>query len=235
MHPRCSFRVQRVTSGRATTTSAMSPSPTGTAASWATRLPPLSRPYRLRGRGSSIRASWPPARTSVPGGTNRARRTQLERAAKLEGTLAHVELERKTDLGVVESASNASPDSPQEREKALRRELLRLALGDDPVHRMPMWVWRLGEALLIAVPNEPYVVFQTELRRRFPETPIFVLMTTNGGVGYLPPRETYGAGLYQEQQSPFAPGCLEQTVEEAAAALESLRPGRETRAPSSAQ
>ena len=141
----------------------------------------------------------------------------------------------RADLGVVESASNASPDSPQEREKALRRELLRLALGDDPVHRMPMWVWRLGEALLVAVPNEPYVVFQTELRRRFPETPIFVLMTTNGGVGYLPPRETYGAGLYQEQQSPFAPGCLEQTVEEAAAALESLRPGREARAPSSDQ
>ena len=57
-----------------------------------------------------------------------------------------------------------------------------------------MWVWRLGEALLVAVPNEPYVVFQTELRRRFPDTPLFVLMTTNGGVGYLPPRETYGSG-----------------------------------------
>jgi len=160
---------------------------------------------------------------------------QLERAARLEGMLTHVELERKADLGVVEGASNASPDSPQEREKALRRELLRLALGDDPVHRMPMWTWRLGEALLVAVPNEPYAVFQVELRRRFPDVPLLVLMTTNGGVGYLPPRETYGAGLYQEQQSPFAPGCLETTIEEAAAALERLRPGRATLSTSSGQ
>jgi hypothetical protein len=152
------------------------------------------------------------------------REEQLERAGELVGTLTHVELERKADLGVVESVSSVSPDSPEEREKSLRRELLRLALGDDPVHRMPMWVWRLGEALLVAVPNEPYAVFQAELRSRFPDTPLFVLMTTNGGVGYLPPRETYGSGRYQEQQSPFAPGCLEHAIEAAAAELAALRP-----------
>ena len=65
----------------------------------------------------------------------------------------------------------SAPDSPQEREKAMRRELLRLALGDGPVHRMPIWAWRLGEALVLAVPNEPYSVFQAELRRRFAGTP----------------------------------------------------------------
>ena len=106
----------------------------------------------------------------------------------------------------------------------MRRELLRLALGDGPVHRMPIWAWRLGEALVLAVPNEPYSVFQAELRRRFAGTPVLVLMTTNGGVGYLPPRETYGSGRYQEQQSPYAPGCLEKATEAAAAALEPLRP-----------
>ena len=100
--------------------------------------------------------------------------------------LTGVELARKEDLGVVESVTGATPDSPQEREKALRREFLRLALGDGPVHSMPLWAWRLGEALLVAVGNEPYSVFQQELRRRFPGTPVFVLMTTNGGVGYLP-------------------------------------------------
>ena len=47
-------------------------------------------------------------------------------------------------------------------------------------------------------------------------------MTTNGGVGYLPPRETYGSGRYQEQQSPYAPGCLEQSIEAAADALSEL-------------
>ncbi len=151
---------------------------------------------------------------------------QLDAARGLARALTHVELERKADLGVVESVSGATPDSPQEREKAFRRELLRRALGDEPVHRMPLWAWRLGEALLVAVPNEPYAVFQTELRRRFPDTPLLVLMTTNGGVGYLPPRETLGTGRYQEQQSPFAAGCLEQAIEEAAAALAAVRTTR---------
>ena len=149
---------------------------------------------------------------------------QLVEACRLEAVATGVELERKKDIGVVESLSGSAPDSPQEREKAMRRELLRLALGDGPVHRMPIWAWRLGEGLLLAVPNEPYSVFQLELRRRFAGTPVFVLMTTNGGVGYLPPRATYGSGLYQEQQSPYAPGCLEQATAAAAEALEPLRP-----------
>ena len=38
--------------------------------------------------------------------------------------------------------SSSSPSSAPEREKAMRRELLRLALGDEPVHRMPIWAWR---------------------------------------------------------------------------------------------
>jgi Neutral/alkaline non-lysosomal ceramidase, N-terminal len=149
---------------------------------------------------------------------------QLAAAGRLEAVLAGVDLARKADLGVVESLSSSSPDSPQEREKAMRREFLRLALGDGSVHRMPLWAWRLGEALLLAVPNEPYSVFQLDLRRRFAGTPVFVLMTTNGGVGYLPPSETYGTGRYQEQQSPFAAGCLEHALEAAAEALERLRP-----------
>jgi hypothetical protein len=153
-----------------------------------------------------------------------AEQEQLDAAGRLEAVLAGVDLARKDELGVVESLSSSTPDSPQEREKAIRRELLGIALGDEPVHRMPIWAWRLGEALLLAVPNEPYSVFQVELRRRFAGTPLLVLMTTNGGVGYLPPRETYGTGRYQEQQSPYAPGCLEHAIEAAVGALEPLSP-----------
>ena len=89
---------------------------------------------------------------------------QLAAAAQLEAVRTGVDLARKEDLGVVESLSSSTPDSPQEREKALRREFLRLALGDGPAHAMPLWAWRLGEALLVAVGNEPYSVFQSELR-----------------------------------------------------------------------
>ena len=152
-----------------------------------------------------------------------AEEQQLRASEQLAAREDHVELARKEALGVVDSLSNATPDSVQEQEKALRRRFLSEALGDDPVYRMPVWTWRLGEALLVAVPNEPYSVFQTELRRRFAGTPLLVLGVTNRTMGYLSPADTYGTGLYQEQQSPFASGCLEQTIEVAAAALEELR------------
>ena len=136
-----------------------------------------------------------------------------------------MELRRKDEPPIVESLTDAKPDAVQEREKALRRAFLELALGDGPTHRMPLWTWRLGEALLIAVPDELYSVFQTELRRRFEGVPVFVLTTTNGGVGYLCPRETYGSGRYQEQQSPYAPGCLEDAIEASADALARVQRG----------
>jgi Neutral/alkaline non-lysosomal ceramidase, N-terminal len=148
---------------------------------------------------------------------------QLRAGEQLAARLSHVELRRKDSLGVVESLSDAAPDSVQEQEKALRRRFLSEALGDSPVYSMPIWTWRLGEALLVAVPNEPYSVLQVELRRRLGGTPLLVLGVTNGTMGYLSPEETYGTGLYQEQQSPFAPGCLEQTIEIAAGALDALR------------
>ena len=139
---------------------------------------------------------------------------------RLAARVTRVPLRRKEDLGVVESLS--APDSVQEQEKALRRRFLSQALGDGPVYEMPIWTWRLGDALLVAIPNEPYSVLQVELRRRFAGTPLLVLGVTNRTMGYLSPEDTYGTGLYQEQQSPFAPGCLEQTIEAAAAALEEL-------------
>jgi hypothetical protein len=145
----------------------------------------------------------------------------LPASEQLAARVNHVPLRRKEDLGVVESLSG--PDSVQEQEKALRRRFLSQALGDGPVYEMPVWTWRLGDALLVAIPNEPYSVLQVELRRRFEGTPLLVLGTTNRTMGYLSPEETYGTGLYQEQQSPFAPGGLEQTIEAAAAALEELR------------
>ena len=80
--------------------------------------------------------------------------------------MATVELRRKEDIGVVEQPRR-DPDSVQEQEKALRRRFLSEALGDGPVYAMPIWTWRLGGALLVAIPNEPYSVLQIELRRRF--------------------------------------------------------------------
>jgi hypothetical protein len=99
-----------------------------------------------------------------------------------------------------------------EGEKLHRRLNLRRALGETDTHVLPLWFWRLGDAVLVTIPDEPYAVLQQTLRQTFPETPIFVLGLTNGSLGYLCPRDTYGSGRYQEIQSPYQPGCLETTI-----------------------
>jgi hypothetical protein len=146
----------------------------------------------------------------------------LARCARLEARVAHVPLARKPALTPVDPPGAEGGDPAAEAEKAMRRTFIQAALGDAPLHQMPLWAWRLGDALLVACPNEAYSQMQTELRARFPRNPVLVLGCTNGTVGYLPPRSAYGSGLYQEQQSPFLPGCLEQTIEAAALALEAL-------------
>ncbi len=49
---------------------------------------------------------------------------QLRASEQLAARVTHVELRRKENIGVVESVSDATPDSVQEREKALRRRFL---------------------------------------------------------------------------------------------------------------
>jgi hypothetical protein len=99
-----------------------------------------------------------------------------------------------------------------EGEKLHRRLNLRRALGETEEHTLSLWFWRLGDAVFVTIPDEPYAVLQQTLRQTFPETPIFVLGLTNGSLGYLCPRDTYGSGRYQERQSPYQPGCLETTI-----------------------
>ncbi len=144
------------------------------------------------------------------------------RCATLRHHSTLVPLQRKPDLTPVDPPGADRSDAIAEAEKALRRRMLQAALGDEPVYPMTLWFWRLGDALLVACPNEAYARMQVELRTRFHRQPVLVLGCTNGTLGYLPPRDAYGSGLYQEQQSPFLPGCLEQTIAAAISGLESL-------------
>ena len=57
---------------------------------------------------------------------------------------------------------------------------------------------------------EPYSWLGSELRRRFPDLILFISpISGNAQVAYLLPRDRYGQGLYQEEPSALAPGCLE--------------------------
>jgi len=77
-------------------------------------------------------------------------------------------------------------------------------------YRVPFSVLRAGDAIWVTCAGEPYSVLQTELRSRFPEHVVMVSPLAGPmEIAYLLPREEYGKGLYQEEPSILAPGCLE--------------------------
>lgn len=101
------------------------------------------------------------------------------------------------------------------RAERARRWILRVRyLIDRPTYPYHYSVYRLGDAFWITCGGEPYNMLQTELRQRFPAHPI-VLSPLAGDfqVAYLLPADRYGKGLYQEEPSILAPGCLEILIE----------------------
>ena len=123
---------------------------------------------------------------------------------------------------LVETETTDRPTWEKTRRALTIRETLdRTSAGGD-ARALPLTCWRLGGALLLAVPDEPYNRLQRDVRAAFPGVPVLVLTTTNGGMGYLCPHETYSSGRYQVVQSPYLPGCLEATTEAAIAGLQTV-------------
>jgi hypothetical protein len=105
-----------------------------------------------------------------------------------------------------------------------RRWLARLKdLPDSPTMPLAYSVHRLGDALWITTGGEPYNAIQVELRRRFPTfTLLFSPLASELQVAYLLPADRYGQGLYQEEPSILAPGCLEMLTEAIAVRIDDL-------------
>jgi hypothetical protein len=74
-------------------------------------------------------------------------------------------------------------------------------------------VYRIGDSIWVFIEGEIYNKLQTELRKRFPEF-VVIVVTLCGSwlVGYIPPSDLYGKGIYQEQVSLLAPGSLEKLL-----------------------
>jgi hypothetical protein len=71
-------------------------------------------------------------------------------------------------------------------------------------------VYQFGDAVWVICGAEPYNWMQTELRRRFPTLTLMISsIAGDSQVAYLLTRDSYGKGLYQEEPSALAPGCLE--------------------------
>ncbi len=100
-------------------------------------------------------------------------------------------------------------------EERLRRQRdTRLALGDGHAYSLSLWIWRVGNSLLVGIPEEAYSLLQTELRQRYSNTAIACMNLVNDRVGgYLPPQDLYGLDIYQVWRTPFARGSLEIVIE----------------------
>jgi hypothetical protein len=87
----------------------------------------------------------------------------------------------------------------------------------------PVHLWRMGDSVWVGVNGEPYNLLQRELRSRFPGMPIIVGTLANGSdVSYLLDEASYGKGLYQENVSLLAKGCLETLMESIASKIQEL-------------
>lgn len=95
------------------------------------------------------------------------------------------------------------------KERLWRKRCIRKAIGNDDIANVPVWVWKLGEVIIVGQPNEPYSDFQIELRKAFPQFAVSVGNLVNGSIGYLPPSWLYNQNAYPVWQTPFAEGGLD--------------------------
>lgn len=155
-------------------------------------------------------AVWQPAPSS-PSGRLDVRKVEVE--LEVRPLPAFDELEREW-AGIDER----SRDERLRRARDLRDDYI-----SGPTVPHPVWVWRLGDALLVAQPGEAYSQLQRGLRARYPEHPIVVMNLTNGpGFVYVPTGDAYRRGAYQSWQTPLAAGSLERLEGAAAATLDAL-------------
>jgi hypothetical protein len=117
----------------------------------------------------------------------------------------------------------AARDYGARLERARRWRLRLEHLIDRPTAPFHYTVYRLGDAFWVTTGGEPYSVIQTELRRRFPDHPIvFSPLAHDIQVAYLLPFDRYGKGLYQEETSILAQGCLDILIEAVAGTIAEL-------------
>ena len=140
-------------------------------------------------------------------------------AAQVEAELKQFQAEEKAAHAAGNPSRAAECRAMAERKTRLLHRLSHLPPGE--TFPLQIALWRMGDAFWLGVQGEFYSVFQTELRRRFPGAPIVIAtLAADWGASYLPSRETYGKGIYQETIAVVAPGGLEQVMESVAKRIE---------------
>lgn len=117
------------------------------------------------------------------------------------------------------------PASRWQDERQLRAQQVTQKVGAGQTTSMPAWIWRVGDALFVGQPNEPYSDFQQAMRLRFPDLKIVMMNLCNAdrGVGYICPPQAYdGPQLYQVWQSPFGRQALHCLIDGCAKEIQRL-------------
>ncbi len=145
-------------------------------------------------------------------------RADLPRRTETEADLGRWQAEERQAAARGDAAAARDYRAQVERSA---RQLARLRSLPDRAFPLEVSLWRLGDAIWVAVQGEHYHLLQRALRQRFADRPVVVTTITNGWQpGYLPTAKTYGEGIYQESIAAVAPGSLEQVIEAIAAALQ---------------
>lgn len=140
------------------------------------------------------------------------------------------ELERELQqFSAEQAAADARGDAIAARDWGARAERCRRWLGR--IDKLPAGksfalhfsVHQLGDALWITTSAEPYSWLADELRRRFPAMTLVISpISGDTQVAYLLQQDCYGKGLYQEEPSALAPGCLEKLAEAISARIDEI-------------
>jgi hypothetical protein len=128
----------------------------------------------------------------------------------------HEDAQRRGDPGRAQTSRAMA-------EQMERRIVRTAALPPGDAYPFAVTTWRLGNAFWVAAESELYFAFQQKLREALPNNPI-VVITLAGGcrASYLPTRETYGKGIYQEAIAVLDAGSLERLTTEVQAELRRL-------------
>ena len=110
------------------------------------------------------------------------------------------------------------------RAERARRWIARMAdLPDGPDCAFRFTVTRVGDAFWVATGGEPYSLLQRSLREQFPDLAVMVSpLAGDMPVAYLLTQDSYGKGLYQEEPSSLAKGCLEKLIDAVAEEMKGM-------------
>ncbi len=141
----------------------------------------------------------------------------------LKALVAEAELPLKDWPSADELEQQRTACKDRALEERLRRKRdIRRGIGDGSTFPLPIYAWRIGDAIIVGCCGEAYSCLQQELRSRFPEHTIICMNLLNGSIGYLPPADLYDVDVYPVWQTPFDRGSLELTLETMTRAIQDV-------------